>query len=134
MKIFYLFLLITLPLWTKDVDITPIVKKIDALRAQKKTSPTLNYALFDPFAKAKPLLATKEQPPLMKKSIRPIVVQTILNRRALIDGKWLGVGKRIHGHTITAIKQHDIVVSNGTTTRTIPIKTGKRLIITKEQN
>jgi len=134
MKTLLSVLLIIGNLTAKDVDIAPIIAKIDALKHEKKTSPTLSYRLYDPFAKAKPLLATKQQPPLRKKSIRPIIVQTILNRRALIDGKWFGVGSRIHGHTITAVKAHHIVVATGTTTRTIPIKTGKRIIMTKEQN
>ncbi len=115
-----------------NLDITPIVHKIDSLQQSRQTSPTVDYDVFDPFAKAKPLLAQKKQPPITKKRIRPIIVQTILNRRALIDGKWYAVGSRIYGSTVTAVKQNHIVLAKNGKTVTIPLKTGKRIIITKE--
>ncbi len=115
-----------------DLDVTPIVSKIETLKQNKKTSPVVDYNVFDPFAKAKPLLAQQKQHPITKKRVRPIVVQTILNRRALIDGKWYSKGDRIEGSTIIALKQHHIVVAKGDKTVTIPLKTGKRIITTKE--
>ena len=134
MKRLFYIMLIALPLCAKDVDITSISEKIDALKQSKSTSPVLNYTLYDPFATAKPLLAAKQKPPLIKKRIRPIIVQTILNHRALIDGKWLRVGSSIYGGTISAIEQQHIVVTRGGKTITVPLKTGKRIIKTKEQH
>ncbi len=134
MKYLFYIMLIVIPIGANDIDITPISEKIEALKQSKKTSPVLDYTLFDPFATAKPLLAAKQKPPLIKKRFRPIIVQTILNHRALIDGKWLRVGSSVYGGTISAIEQHRIIVKRGGKTITVPLKTGKRIIKTKEQN
>jgi len=134
MKIVVLLIILTLSLlYSATIDVTPISKKIDLLKNRKKSPATLNYNVYDPFSTAKPLLATKEKKPVVITK-RPIIVQTILNKKALIDGRWYGVGSKVHAATITAIKENSITIHSGEKYSVIALKSRKNIIKTKERS
>ncbi|MEA2111479.1 MAG: hypothetical protein U9P71_05470 [Campylobacterota bacterium] len=133
MKIVQILLLCSTFIFSDTVDVNPIVKKIDAIKESKKSPTTLDYNIYDPFAKAKPLLAKKEQKPVVK-TARPIRVQTILNGKALIDGKWHGVGSSVHDATIKTVANNHIVIIRDSKLITITIKSKKNIIKTKERS
>ncbi len=133
MKIALLIILTLSLLHSATIDVTPISKKIDLLKNRKKSPATLNYNVYDPFSTAKPLLATKEKKPVVITK-RPIIVQTILNKKALIDGRWYGVGSKVHGATITDIKTNSISVRNGKKHSVITLHSRKNIIQTKERS
>ncbi len=133
MKIALILLLLHSIIFSDTIDVKPIVKKIDYVKKNKKTSSTLDYTVFDPFAKAKPLLAKKEQKPVIKIA-HPIIVQTILNSKALIDGKWIGVGQHIHGAKIKTVATDHIAVIRDNKLITITQKSKKNIIKTKERS
>jgi hypothetical protein len=120
-------------LYSSTIDVTPISKKIDALKNYKKSSATLDYNVYDPFSSAKPLLATKEKK-LVTTVKHSIVIQTILNNKVFIDGKWFGVGSRIHGSTITAINANSISIIREGKYSIIALKSRKNIIQTKERS
>ena len=129
----FLILLSAITVSAETLDVSHISNKIDTVQQTKKTSPTLDYNVFDPFAKAKPLLAKKGTKPVVNTS-RPIIVQTILNNHALIDGRWVDVGGHVHGATIKAINQNNIIVSKDQKQITIPLRRKKSIIKTKERS
>jgi hypothetical protein len=133
MRIILSALLTFMTLYSNTIDVTSISKKIDDLKNNKKSSATLDYRVYDPFYTAKPLLATKERKPT-NTAKRPIVLQTILNHKVLIDGRWYGVGDHVHGARITAIKENTITLLSSGKHVVISLRTRKNIIKTKERS
>ncbi len=112
-------------------DVHEIAKKIDALGSDDTLSDKVTYKVYDPFKRAKPLLAKKT---IKQKVIKPkpIKVQTILNEQAFIDGKWLQKGSTVHGYKITAIKKNIVVLRHNKKEIFVPLYQGKNFLKAKE--
>jgi len=112
-------------------DVHEIAKKIDALGLDDTLNEKVNYKVYDPFKRAKPLLAKKEKKIeiIKRKSIK---VETILNERAWIDGKWLKKGSIINGYHITAINKNAIMLRHNKKEILIPLSQGKNFLRVKE--
>ncbi len=107
-KIASLLLLVPLLSLAADIDVALIAKKIDALKNENRVSAELDYRVYDPFLDAKSILKSESFSLPKKKS--EIILQTILNNRALIGGKWYSVGNIIQGGVIESIGTDYIVV------------------------
>lgn len=109
-KIVSLCILMPLILIASDVDVKELAQKIEILKNEERVSQNLDYRVYDPFSQAKPILKSKNfrVPKTTKK--REIVLQTILNKRALIGGKWYSVGDRVQGELIESIQRDYIVI------------------------
>jgi len=121
-----LFLIVILPVSLFSFDIQKIAKKIDTLRLSQDISPTLNYKVYDPFAKAKPIITTKKV--VVVKKLKPIVIQTIFNDRVFINSRWLKRGDTVNGMKIKHIYKSYVVIGK----RKYRVKTHKNLIKMKE--
>jgi hypothetical protein len=103
------------------------------LKESRNIPAAIDYKVYDPFLKAKPLLAQKEEKPAVTTQ-RILFVQTILNNKALIEGRWFGVGDHIDDATITAIHNNHIIISKGNKKLTIFLKAKKSIITTKDRS
>ena len=113
MKI-YTLLIISLPIlsFSSNIDMKKIVAKIEALKNNVNISASVDYKVYDPFARAKPILNEKVKRIRNKKIYRnsSIVIQTILNNKVLINGKWFKVGDKVQGATIKNINENNIMI------------------------
>ena len=112
-------------------DVHEIAKKIDALGVDDTLNEKVNYKVYDPFKRAKPLLAKKEKKTEIIKR-KAIKVETILNERAWIDGKWLKKGALVNGYHITAINKNAIMLRHNKKELLIPLSQGKNFLRVKE--
>jgi hypothetical protein len=99
-------------LFCATFDIGYISKKIDAIENRPQISASIDYKVYDPFATAKPILKIKKTPKAVKK-FKPIIIQTILNRKVLVGNRWYRRGESINGKLIKAINPNSILVSDG---------------------
>ena len=114
------------------VDVHLIAKKIDDLKRDNILSSEVDYKVYDPFRRAKPLLAKKKKVHVVRKP-KPIVVETILNNRAWVDGRWVQKGSKINGAKVKAVKKNAIIVSYDNKDVIIPVKRGKSFLKLKEK-
>lgn len=120
-KLISLSILFPLLSLASSVDVGLIVKKIEKLKSVNSMSEKLTYKVYDPFSHAKPILKSKiYRVPQTQKSIR---LQTILNNKVLIDGKWYRVGNSVQGALIKAINRDNIII----------LRNGKRVKVSFEQ-
>lgn len=124
-----LMLLSSFILATTDVHL--IAKKIDALATDNTLSSKVEYKVYDPFKRAKPLLFIVEKPSVAKR-FQPLKVETILNDKAWVNGRWVKKGSIINGSKVIAIKKNAIMVRHDNKEVLIPLSTGKNLISVKE--
>jgi hypothetical protein len=113
------------------MDVQKIAEKIELLSADQTLEASVNYHVYDPFKRAKPLLAKINEKPKDKR-LEPIRVDTILNNRALVDGKWVKRGAVIHGARVIAIKKDAIIVQYDEKEVLIPQNRAKSIISTRE--
>ena len=130
MRLLLIIALFSLSLFSSN-DVHEIAKKIDALGADDTLNEKVNYKVYDPFKRAKPLLAKKEKKTEMIKP-KPIKVETILNERAWINGKWLKKGALVNGYKITAINKNAIVLRHNKKEIFIPLSQGRNFLRVKE--
>ncbi len=128
----FLILLIGVSVAVAEVDVHKIAKKIDALHADKSLQMGVSYKVYDPFQRAKPLLAKKEKPAIIIKKRKKIKVETILNHKAWVDGKWLKKGDIINGAKVLAIKNDAIIILYDTKQVRIPLHQRTNILISKE--
>lgn len=130
MKKILLSLFLCTILFGYDIDVQKITQKIEKLK-NFKISKRLNYKVYDPFATAKPILKKET---IVRHIIarRAIVVETILNHKAFIDGSWHSSGGYIHGVKIIKVLHDGILVARGSKKVLIPLKKEKDIIKTKE--
>jgi hypothetical protein len=130
MKIFgLLFVMLTGVYATMDVHV--IAEKIDAFAADQSLSEHLEYKVYDPFKRAKPLLAQKQKV-AMKPHHKMFKVETILNNRAWVNGKWVQKGSIINGSKVVAVHKDAIIVRDDDREILIPVSRGKNLLRVKE--
>jgi len=128
-----IILAITPFLFASSVNVDNLSKKIDILNNDKKISSKLDYKIYDPFASAKPIInEAKEIKDIEPIVILPIIVQTILNKKVLINGLWHKTGDIVQGNLIKEIHQKYIVVFKDKKRSFITIKPKKSILITKE--
>jgi len=128
-----ILLTITPLLFASSTNIDKLSKKIDILNNDKKISSKLEYTIYDPFASAKPIISEakgiKEIEPII---VLPIIVQTILNHKVLINNKWYKTGDIVQNGLIKEIHQKYIVVFKNKKKTFITIKSKKSIFTTKE--
>lgn len=130
MKIFvWIFLLISALYATTDVHV--IAKKIDTFAADKSLCETVSYQVYDPFKRAKPLLA-KKQKAALKPRRQVFKVETILNDQAWVNGRWVHKGSQINGSKVLAVHKDAIIVTDDDKELLIPLSRGKNLLRVKE--
>jgi len=114
-----------------SVDVHQIAEKIDALAGDGSLNAEPGYRIYDPFLRAKPLLAQKSEPPKVE-TRKPIHVETILNNQAWVDGKWIRKGSVIHGAQVIEVKKNAIMVSYDKKEVLIPVSGPKTALDVKE--
>ncbi|MEA3522030.1 MAG: hypothetical protein U9R50_03570 [Campylobacterota bacterium] len=131
MRLFLLLLIGTNVLFA-EVNVHEIAKKIDALNADKSLKVKVAYRVYDPFKRAKPLLAQKEKKRVIIQKRKPIKVETIFNNRAWVNGKWLQKGDTIHNAKVIAIRKDAIIILDDKKQVRVPLHQGKNLLMSKE--
>lgn len=130
-----ILLLISSALFSNGVDVKKIAKKIGLLKNHIRISKEIDYKVYDPFAKAKPILLkkiTKDTKVVKRKRKRPIIIQTILNKKAFINNRWFGVGDRVFGYLIKSIKRDAIFILKNHKWVKISMKKRKNIVTVKE--
>ncbi len=130
-----IILAILTPIFTlvNALNIDNISKRIDIINKQKEISSKIDYNVYDPFASAKPIISeSKKIEEIEPIIILPIIVQTILNNKVLINGKWHKTGDTVQGSVIKQINQKYIVVLRNKKKTLLTIKSNKSIIKTKE--
>jgi len=116
------------------IDITSIIETIDKMNTSTKISKKIEYDLYDPFASAKPILNKKEN--TLDKTggiLSPIILQTILNNRAFIDGKWYNEGDKVREYNIETINSDSVVLRKKMKKTTLKLKMIESILRMKEQ-
>ena len=113
------------------MQISDIIKTIDKLNDLTAISSKLDYEVYDPFASAKPILKTKNISKKTLKHSNPIVIQTILNNRVFISGKWYNVGDKVRDFKIQNIRSDSIELSKDATIKIIRLDATKSILKTK---
>ncbi len=112
-------------------DVQMIAQKIDALATQNRLDEHVPYRVYDPFNRAKPLLAKVNEKPQIKR-LEPIRVETILNGRALVDGKWVSKGDTVHEAKVLAIRENAMIIRYENREVMIPLHRGYDKLKTRE--
>ena len=116
------------------IDITSIIETIDKMNSSTKISKKIEYDLYDPFASAKPILNKKENTLDKTNDIfSPIILQTILNNRAFIDGKWYNEGDKVREYNIETIDSDSVVLRKKMKKTTLKLKMIESILRMKEQ-
>jgi len=134
MRYFSLYiLLLSLPLFTKDFDVEKIATQVEKIKTSNKLSPTLKYRVYDPFAKAKPILKEKQKNVMHKIRYRAIYPQTILNNEVFIEKKWYSVGDVIRGYEIKNINKRSILLYKDNVYKKVYLKSSKNIVKIEER-
>ena len=131
------FIIITpILVMANDVKINNIAPKINTLKNSEKISEIIDYDVYDPFSTAKPLLIVEKK--VVKKKIKrvikqnPIIIQTILNNKVLINNKWYAAGDKVQGRRIKSIRKDAIIVIENKKWTKIALRKNKNIITIKE--
>ncbi|MEA2099025.1 MAG: hypothetical protein U9P72_02745 [Campylobacterota bacterium] len=118
------------------IEINKIAPKINTLKNNKKISDIIDYEVYDPFATAKPLLIEKKivEKKVIKRVIKqnPIIIQTILNHKVLINNRWYSAGDIVQGRKIKSIRKDAIIVIENNKWVKIALKKNRNIINIKE--
>ena len=130
----YIIIISILPsvLFASTLNIQSIVTKIKALQSNTKISSQLDYNVYDPFATAKPILIQKMKNRIKIQKKSSILIQTILNKKVLVGGKWLKVGDKVQGATIKTINKDNIVIFKDNKWTKVSFKRKKDIIKIKK--
>jgi len=129
-KVYFLLIFLFIDIVANSVDVGKLSKKIDSINQKSNKLLKIDYDVYDPFARAKPLVNKKSR----KKIIytRAIKIQTILNNRVLISGKWFSKGDTVYNAKIKEIKKSSILILRDGKWTTLHLKNRKSIIKTKE--
>jgi len=136
MKKLVLIIITPILLMADHIEINKIAPKIKTFKNSEKISDTIDYDVYDPFATAKPIVIVKKK--VLKKRIKhiikqnPIIIQTILNSKALINNRWYGAGDKIQGKKIKSVRKDAIIVIDNNKWVKITLKRNKSIIEIKE--
>jgi len=116
------------------MEIKNIVNAIDKMNATPDIVKTIQYKLYDPFSAAKPLLNKKyNYSNGLKHPSQSIILQTTLNKRAFIGGKWYNKGDIVNGFRIRKIYTDSIVITKNSKMKIVRLKMVKNILKMKEQ-
>jgi len=116
-------------------DIEDIIKSIQKINSDKaiKIPKSIKYDIYDPFSSAKPILnAENKQQKKQTNELSPIILQTTLNHRAFIDGKWYNKGEIVRGYKIQKISKDSVVLVKHSKIKVISIYSVKNILEMKE--
>ena len=131
-KIYFYLIFFAMSLFA--IEIEGIIKSIDKINSSVKIPKKVQYDLYDPFSSAKPILNTKNDLNNNIVSVKkPLILQTILNNRAFIDGKWYNEGDKVRHYYIKSINSDSLVLSQGKKIKTIRLTKIKNILNMKEQ-
>lgn len=136
MKKLVLIMMIPILVIANHLEINKIAPKIKTFKNSEKISDTIDYDVYDPFATAKPIVIVKKK--VIKKRIKhfvkqnPIIIQTILNNKVLINNRWYGAGDKIQGKRIKSVRKDAIIVIDNNKWVKITLKRKKSIIEIKE--
>ncbi|WP_353661787.1 hypothetical protein [Hydrogenimonas sp. SS33] len=110
MKRAALFLLAVLSLMGADlsIDVQAVASKFDRL-GKTPLPPTLDFHVYDPFRRAKPLIKTA-RPAAPAPAERVPTVSAVMNGRAFIDGRWVAPGQHIGAYRLVAARSYGVIV------------------------
>jgi len=139
MKKLVLIMIIPILVIANNIEINKIAPKIKTFKNSEKISDTIDYDVYDPFATAKPIvIKVNKEKKVVKKRIKhivkqnPIIIQTILNNKALINNRWYGAGDKIQGKRIKSVRKDAIIVIDNNKWVKITLKRNKSIIEIKE--
>lgn len=126
-KLFILF--IPIFSFSDTINVDKVVKNIANIKKSIQISARLDYNVYDPFASAKPILIQKKKDIIKKLPIsRSITIQTILNKKVLINNRWFSVGDRVNGGLIKSIDKNYIIMIKNKKWIKVATKRKKRVI------
>ena len=116
------------------IDIADIIDSIDRMNTSAKIPKKVQYHVYDPFSGAKPMVDSKNNT-LEKTSIviEPVILQTILNNRAFIDGKWYNKGDKVREFELVAINSDSVVLMKNSKKTILRLKIIENILEMKEQ-
>jgi len=132
MKIITYLMILTLSL--SAIDITDIIESIEKMNTSAKIPKTIEYDLYDPFSGTNPILNDEKNK--IKKTnniVEAITLQTILNNRAFIDGKWYNEGDKVREFKIETINSDSVVLVQNSKKTTLRFKMIESILEMKEQ-
>ncbi|NPA81367.1 MAG: hypothetical protein GXO31_02035 [Epsilonproteobacteria bacterium] len=108
-------------------DISKILKKIEKLKTFSKTERKIEIS-YDPFFPTKKKKVKKK---IIKKRT-PLKLKAILNKEALINGKWLKEGSRVGNYKIIKIEEQRVWLKRGQKTILLKLYKKPSLLKVKE--
>ena len=127
-------LLLFIPIFSfsDTIDVDKVVKNIANIKKSIHISATLDYNVYDPFATAKPIIIQKKKDIIKKLPVsRSVTIQTILNKKVLINNRWFSVGDRVDGGLIKSIHKDYIIIIKNKKWIKVATKRKKKLIYIK---
>jgi len=129
-----IILLMILSLSLFAIDITDIIDSIERMNSSTKIPKKIEYNIYDPFSDAKSILIVKNNnDKKISSSLKPIILQTILNNRAFIDGKWYNEGDEIRKYKIKSIGSDSVVLVKNAINTTLRLNMIESILEMKEQ-
>jgi len=125
--------LIFIPLVLSALEIKDIMKSINKINSSNKIKQTIDYNVYDPFLTAEPILNIKKSYLKNKVTKNPIILQTILNNKAFIDGKWYNNGDKIREFKVESINSDSVILSKNSIRRVLRFKIADSILKVKEQ-
>ncbi len=131
-----LIMILPIVIFGNDLEINKIAPKINTLKNSVKLSENVDYDVYDPFAPAKPLVIKEKK--VIKRVIKhtikqnPIIIQTILNNKVLINNRWYSAGDIIDGKRIKDVRKDAIIIIDNNKWVKINLKRNKNIIKIKE--
>ncbi len=130
MKKEFFLLVFSITILSGSIDIAKLSKKIDDIDAMSRLSLRMDYDIYDPFAKAKPLINRSSKKRIVYS--KAIKIQTILNDRVLINNKWFSVGDKVFNAKIKNIRKKSITILKNRKLIRLHLRRIKDIIKTEE--
>jgi len=132
MKFIIYWMIFSLSLFA--MDISNIIDSIDRMNTSAKIPKKIEYNLYDPFSSVKPNLNTKnDTSEKIATILEPIILETILNNRAFIDGKWYNKGDKVREFKLITINSDSVVLIKDLKKTTLRLKKIENILKMKEQ-
>jgi len=128
-------LLFVIPIFSfsDTIDVDNVIKNIANIKKNIQISARLDYNVYDPFATAKPIIIQKKKDLIKRLPInRSIIIQTILNKKVLVNNRWFSVGDRVNGNKIKSINKNHIIIIKDKKWMKVTTKRKNKLISIKE--
>lgn len=127
-----LLLLIPILSFANTIDVDKVVKNIANIKKSIQISAILDYNVYDPFATAKPIIIQKKRDLIKRLPVsRSIKIQTILNKKVLINNRWFSAGDKVDGSVIKSIHKNHIIIIKDKKWMKVTTKRKKKLIYIK---